>query len=129
MVAAFEMAEKFSAELMFVHVITLASKKSGALQRATDMQCREANAHESMTHLIKEAVPAQIKCRSRIIGDMLVQPADAIVQLAKEEAADMIVLAAMANPVGANILRLLSAESVVRLSICPVLKVKRSTQI
>ena len=46
-----------------------------------------------MTRLIKESVQSQVKCRSRIIDDMLVRPADAIVQLAEKEAADLIVLA------------------------------------
>jgi len=127
--AAVEMAEKFSAELILVHVMTLASWKSDSFQRTTNMQRRQANAHEAMTRLIKEAVPSQIKCRFQVIGDMLLRPADAIVQLAEEEAADLIVLASHGQSGWGRIFFGSVAESVVRLSICPVLTVKRPTQI
>lgn len=125
--AAVEMAEKFSAELILVHVITLASLKSATFQRSTYLKRRRKNAQEAMARLVKEAVPNQVKWRSRIIADMLVRPADAIVQLAEEEAADMIVLASHGQSGWGRIFFGSVAESVVRLSICPVLTVKRPT--
>jgi hypothetical protein len=70
-----------------------------------------------MTRLIKESVQSQIKCRSRIIDDMLVRPADAIVQLAEEEAADLIVLASHGQSERGRIFSGSVAENVVRLSI------------
>jgi len=114
--AAVELAEKFSAELILVHVITLAS------QRTTNMQRRQANAHEAMTRLIREVAPSQIKCRFQVIGDMLLG-------LAEEEAADLIVLASHGQSGWGRIFFGSMAESVVRLSVCAVLTVKRPTQI
>jgi hypothetical protein len=70
-----------------------------------------------MTRLIKESVQSQIKCRSRIIDDMLVRPADAIVQLAEEEAVDLIVLASHGQSEWGRIFSGSVAENVVRLSI------------
>ena len=125
--AAVEMAEKFSAELILVHVITLASLKSATFQRSTYLKRRRKNAQEAMARLVKEAVPGRIKWRSRIIAEMLVRPADAIVQLAEEEAADMIVVASHGQSGWGRIFFGSVAESVVRLSICPVLTVKRPT--
>jgi hypothetical protein len=70
-----------------------------------------------MARRIKESVPSQIKCRSRIIDDILVRPADAIVQLAEEEAADLIVLASHGQFEWGRIFSGSVAEKVVRLSI------------
>ena len=78
-----------------------------------------------MARLIKESVPSQIKCRSQIIGGMLVRPANAIVQLAEEEAADLIVLASHGQSGWGRIFFGSVAENVVCLSICPVLTLKR----
>lgn len=89
--AAVELAEKFSAELILVHVVTLTSLRPASLQRSTYLKRRKEIAQEAMARLIAEAVPSQIKCRSPIIGDMRVRAADAIVELA--EAVDLIVLA------------------------------------
>lgn len=63
------------------------------MQRSTYLKRRKEIAQEAMARLIAEAVPSQIKCRSQIIGDMRVRAADAIVELAEEAAADLIVLA------------------------------------
>jgi nucleotide-binding universal stress UspA family protein len=78
-----------------------------------------------MARLIKESVPSQIKCRSQIIGGTLVRAANAIVQLADEEAADLIVLASHGQSGWGRIFFGSVAENVVCLSICPVLALKR----
>ena len=127
--AAVELAEKFSAELILVYFITLASLRPASLQRSTYLKRRKEIAQEAMARLIAEAVPSQIKCRSQIIGDMRVRAADAIVELAEEEAADLIVLASHGQSGWGRIFFGSVAESVVRLSICPVLTVKRPTRI
>ena len=126
--AAVEMAEKFSTEPILVHV-TLAPWRSGSFQRATNKERHTAYAHEAMARLIKESVPSQIKCRSQIIGGMLVRPANAIVQLAEEEAADLIVLASHGQSGWGRIFFGSVAENVVCLSICPVLTLKRPNSI
>ena len=127
--AAVELAEKFSAELILVHVITLASLRPASLQRSTYLKRRKEIAQEAMARLISEAVPSQIKCRSQIIGDMRLRAADAIVELAEEAAADLIVLASHGQSGWGRIFFGSVAESVVRLSICPVLTVKRPTRV
>jgi nucleotide-binding universal stress UspA family protein len=125
--AAVELAEKFSTELILVHVITLASLKSTSGPRSANLKRRKENAQEAMARLIQEAVPGHIQCRSQIIGDLRVRAADAIVDLAEEEAADLIVLASHGQSGWGRIFFGSVAESVVRLSICPVLTVKRPT--
>jgi nucleotide-binding universal stress UspA family protein len=127
--AAVELAEKFSAELILVHVITLTSLRPASLQRSTYLKRRKEIAQEAMAQLIAEAVPSQIKCRSQIIGEMRVRAADAIVELAEEAAADLIVLASHGQSGWGRIFFGSVAESVVRLSICPVLTVKRPTRV
>jgi nucleotide-binding universal stress UspA family protein len=127
--AAVELAEKFSAELILVHVVTLTSLRPASLQRSTYLKRRKEITQEAMVQLIAEAVPSQIKCRSQIIGDMRVRAADAIVELAEEEAADLIVLASHGQSGWGRIFFGSVAESVVRLSICPVLTVKRPTRV
>lgn len=125
--AAVELAEKFSTELILVHVITLASLKPTSSQRSANLRRRKENAEQAMARLVQEAVPSHIKCRSQIIGDMRLRAADAIVDLAEEEAADLIVLASHGQSGWGRIFFGSVAENVVRLSICPVLTVKRPT--
>jgi nucleotide-binding universal stress UspA family protein len=123
--AAVELAATFSAELILVQVITPASLKAATFQRSTHLKRRKETAQAAMARLIQEAVPGHVKCRSQIIGDILIRVADAIVQLAEEEAADLIVLASHGQSGWGRIFFGSVAESVVRLSICPVLTVKR----
>jgi len=127
--AAVELAEKFSAELILVHAITPASLKSATFQRSAHLKRQKEGAQVAMARLIQEAVPGHIKCRSQIIEDILIRVADAIVQLAEEEAADLIVLASHGQSGWGRIFFGSVAESVVRLSICPVLTVKRPVHV
>ena len=119
------MAEKFLTEPILVNVITLPPWRSGSFQRATNKERHTEYAHEAMARLIKESFPSQINCRSQIIGGMFARPADAIVQLAEDETADLIVLASRGQSGNGRIFFGSVAENVVFLSICPVLTLKR----
>jgi universal stress protein A len=121
MEAAVEMAEKFSAELIVVHVIPPVAA-TGEHSLPVVFKELEEQAMKSLEKLIAEKIPQTLKFRSRMVCG---RPADEIVQAAEDEGADLIVIATHGETGWARLFFGSVAEKVVRLAECPVLTVRR----
>lgn len=130
--AAVELAEKFSAELLLVHVImpsavtgsvmVVAGTVAEGFHTPLTIQELEKNAGEQMQKLAQELIPSRRTFRFRVLFG---RPAEEIARLAEEEAVDLIVMASHGASGWGRIFFGSVAEKVVRLVECPVLTVKR----
>ncbi len=130
-----ELAEKFSAELVLVHVIMPPVVPGGAVavsgiaaegfRTPLILKDLEQNAREGMRKLVEERIPVHLACRSHL---RFGRPADEIVRLAEEERVDLIVMATHGQTGWERIFFGSVAEKVVRLADCPVLTVRRPRQ-
>jgi nucleotide-binding universal stress UspA family protein len=129
--AAVALAEKFSAELVLVHVIAPPMSPGGAgnvigvpaegFRMPMLMRELEPRAREAIRKLVAERIPAHLTPRSHILFG---QAAEEISGLADKEGADLIVMATHGQSGWGKILFGSVAERVVRLAECPVLTVK-----
>ena len=127
--AAIELSRLFSAELILMHTIRplpISTNSSQAdsnsdIPTVVDELWREAR--KRIDHLTANTVPDDIRCRSKIVPG---KPAEEIVRLAKEEAADLIVIAMSGQSGWRRLLIGSIAEKVVRSAQCPVLTVRQS---
>jgi nucleotide-binding universal stress UspA family protein len=124
--AAVEMAEHQSAELILVYAIPRlplvpAPHGAGAVgQVALEEEIRES-AEKAIGEMVENLAPSGVTARHRILsGD----PAEQIVAAAKEEDADLIVMATHGETGWRRFVSGSVAEKVVRLAECPVLAVR-----
>jgi nucleotide-binding universal stress UspA family protein len=129
--AAIEAAENLGAELIIVHVnvkpIILGTHVKSEVQSKVNMlmESLQPEVRQHLDKLIAELVPQKLCCNVRLVEG---QPAEEITRLAKQEGADMIVMATHGHS-GFN--RFMSgsvAEKVVRMAHCPVLTVRPQEQ-
>ena len=128
---AVALAEKFSAELVVVHVIAPPVSLGGAdaaigvaaagVRMPMIMPELEPRAREAIRKLVAERIPAHLACRSHILFG---RAAEEISGLADREGADLIVMATHGQSGWGKVLFGSVAERVVRLAECPVLTVK-----
>jgi nucleotide-binding universal stress UspA family protein len=124
--AAIEMASKFNAKLMLIHVVDTVPSISGthlmsganAVQMLEQMQ---ANARKHVENLIQSEVPDQIPCEYRVVSG---KPADEIIRLSEELNADLIVIATHGYSGMERFIFGSVAERVMRKAQCPVLSVR-----
>lgn len=93
--AAVKLAETFQAELILVHAITplpVIAESSGAAgyHLPTVFEDLEQQARDAMDKLVESLDARQLKIRSHILHG---KPADEIARAAREESADLIVIA------------------------------------
>ena len=124
--AAAEMAQQQSAELILVYAIPRlplvpAPHGAGAVaQVALEEEIRES-AEKALGEMVENLIPSGISTRHRILsGD----PAGQIVAAAREEDADLIVMATHGETGWRRFVSGSVAEKVVRLAECPVLAVR-----
>jgi nucleotide-binding universal stress UspA family protein len=122
---AIELVQQFEAELLIVHIIAPlpqlpedpnftfgASEYARVLNQAAEQQLREVT---------QKRVPSEIRLRTLIKhGD----PGTEIVQVAEEEAADLIVMATHGSTGWRHLVFGSVAERVIRLAGCPVLTIR-----
>jgi nucleotide-binding universal stress UspA family protein len=123
--AAIEMAEKFEAELIVVHVIAsvpvIAGTYSMSGAHAVDLvESMQTEARRQMDRLL-ESIPDALRCDVRLIQG---QPAEEITRLAAQEKADIIVIATHGYSGFNRFLFGSIAERVVRTATCPVLTIR-----
>ncbi|MCF8079883.1 MAG: universal stress protein [Desulfobacterales bacterium] len=125
--AAVEVAEKFGAELILVHVLPPLRSAAGATTVAgyylptveEEMAVEAAGLAED---LLKEAVPETITSGFRVLNG---RPAEQIADLAEKESADLIVIATHGESNWKDFFTGSVTERVIRRAKCPVLAVTR----
>jgi nucleotide-binding universal stress UspA family protein len=121
-----EMAEKFDALLLMVHVIELPSWSINTSQPTTyslpdiSVQLKE-EAVSNLNRLQSEMIPEHIACRLLTLEG---KPADQIVKFAKEQAANLIVIATHGYSGLHRFVFGSVTERVVRTAACPVLTIR-----
>jgi nucleotide-binding universal stress UspA family protein len=124
--AAAELAEQQSAEMILVYAIPRmplvpAPHGAGAAgQVALEQEMRES-ADRALGEMVGSQIPPGVTARHRVLsGD----PAGQIVEAAREEGADLIVMATHGETGWRRFVSGSVAEKVVRLAECPVLSVR-----
>ncbi|MBI5550336.1 MAG: universal stress protein [Desulfobacterales bacterium] len=125
--AAIEAAEKFAAELIVVHV-NVRPLISGAyskpdIQSKVDllMNSMQTEVRRHLDEMLAGLIPGNLRCQVRLIEG---QPAHEIVHLAKQEGADLIVMATHGHSGFNRLMTGSVAEKVVRTAHCPVLTIR-----
>ncbi len=124
--AAIEMASKFDARLMLIHVVDTVPTISGThlMSGANAVQMQEQmqdNARKHIENLIRSEVPEQIPCEYKIVSG---KPADEIIRLCQEASADLIVIATHGYSGMERFIFGSVAERVMRKAECPVLSIR-----
>ena len=130
--AAVGVAERFSAELVLVHVVRPPITPAGSIATAAAaaegfrapliIEELEKSAREKMRAVAQDRVPGGVPSRSLVLVG---RPAEEISRVAEEEKIDLIVMATHGQSGWGRIFFGSVAEQVVRLAECPVLTVKR----
>jgi len=120
-----ELAERFSAELLLVHVVApMPAMAPVAIPTAFDLPMYQKglreSAEKSLQEIINQRLPGELTVRPEVL---MGQAADEIVRFAGEEDADLIVIATHGATGLEHILFGSVAEKVVRTAGCPVLTV------
>jgi nucleotide-binding universal stress UspA family protein len=134
--AAGELAEHFSAELVLVHVLAPApmppmvpAERMATLPSVTEVDKYERAAEQQSRHdlarLVSERLPPRLACRTVV---MVGPAADAIVDLAEQEAADLVVIATHGRTGWRRFAFGSVAEKVIRTATRPVLVVQSPSQ-
>ena len=128
--SAVELAEQYSASIILVHAINEIDPTPSPSYTLTHhlmdqipqiMGQMTENAHKAMQDLIKNHVEERIPSEHRVvIGD----PAESIVELAENEAADLIVMSTHGRSGIKGLFFGSVAEKVVRSAACPVLTMR-----
>lgn len=128
--SAVELAEQYSASIILVHAINEIDPTPSPSYTLTHhimdqipqiMGQMTENAHKAMQDLIKNHVEERIPSEHRVvIGD----PAEIIVELAENEAADLIVMSTHGRSGIKGLFFGSVAEKVVRSAACPVLTMR-----
>jgi nucleotide-binding universal stress UspA family protein len=128
--AAVELAECFSAKLLVVHVVTPLSAAATSAAPAAHylpevMETIRNNAENALENLMKTKVPDTLKSKSVLLEG---NPADEIKKYAKEESADLIVIATHGQSGWRRFMFGSVTEKVMRLAKLPVLIVGSQEQ-
>ncbi len=121
-----EIASRFSAELIIVHVITpipvaASPPGPGGFDVGLYEQELEKSAQKSLEDIVKNKVAAGVEARYFIRTG---NAADEIVRAAEEEKTDLIVIATHGETGWRHLIFGSVAEKVVRTSTCPVLSIR-----
>jgi nucleotide-binding universal stress UspA family protein len=122
MKSAIELAEQFSAELVVVHVINplpVISSSAAHLPEFTEELYESAR--KGIEDLFREVIPNTIRARYQIVDG---STADSIVKTAREEEADLIVIATHGQSGWRKFVFGSVTEKVIRLAECPVLTIR-----
>ena len=117
------LAHKYGAQLLLLHVIPevleeVSARASAGEQHVIDLTAEvEAQLHEIARQGLKEGLAVQVR-----VADG--EPADAILRLAREERADLIVMGTHGRSGLSHLLLGSTAEAVVRAASCPVFTVR-----
>jgi nucleotide-binding universal stress UspA family protein len=122
-----ELATEFSAQMLLVNVVApLPAVHAGAAPTGYHIPAvleeMELAAKNSLTEIRHEKLPADIEVRIFVIQG---RPAPEIAALAKQKAADMIVMATHGESGWQRLVFGSVAEKVVRLAACPVLTIRK----
>jgi universal stress protein A len=134
--AAGELAEHFGAELVLVHVLApppippmVPPERVATLPSVTEIDKYERDAErqsrDDLGRLVSERLPVGLTCRAVV---MVGAAADAIVDLAEREVADLVVIATHGRTGWRRLAFGSVAEKVVRTATRPVLVVQSSSQ-
>jgi len=122
-----ELAEKFDAEVLLIHVLSPvfvypAAALAPGIIKTPDINDidRDEMAYKSLSMTLEKRVPDSVKSRSILEKG---NPADEIVKGAKAEKADLIVIGTHGFTGWRHLILGSVAEKVVRLASCPVLTV------
>jgi nucleotide-binding universal stress UspA family protein len=122
MKAAVEFAKQFSAELLVVHVISpLPMVSSSAAYVPQIIEGLRESAQKGMDDLFAEIIPQNIQAGYQIVDG---STADAIVKMAVEEDADLIVIATHGQSGWRKFVFGSVTEKVMRIAECPVLTIR-----
>ncbi len=128
---AIEVAEKFEAELILVHVnvkpMIAGTHSKAEVRTKVDMLMAslQTEVRKQLDKLTEELIPDHLRCDVRLIDG---HPAEEITRLAKEEGVDMIVMSTHGYSGFKHLLSGSVAERVVRTAHCPVLTVRPHEQ-
>ena len=120
------LAERFDAKLKIIHVhervIPVADASWTTFDVAAVDQDLERDAREALEKLVRDHVPAGVAAEAIVVKGAGV---DAIVQFARDENADLLVMCTHGRTGLAHVLMGSTAEAVVRRSPCPVLTLRQ----
>jgi nucleotide-binding universal stress UspA family protein len=122
---AVELAARFSAELLLIHVVppvplAVVPEPAPAFDVVTYQKELTKSAEEGIEKMIGDHVPREIRSRSLVKQG---EPADEIARVADEERVDLIVMATHGESGWRRFVFGSVAEKVVRIAHCPVLTV------
>jgi nucleotide-binding universal stress UspA family protein len=124
-----ELASCFGAELILLHVVhpiaVVPSPAPGQFNGPAYQRALEANALKTLQDIAKNKVSDHVKVRS---GVLMGSAANAIVDSAAEEEADLIVIATNGETGLQRFVFGSVAEKVVRLATCPVLTIRPASE-
>jgi nucleotide-binding universal stress UspA family protein len=119
------LAQKYGAQLLLLHVIPavleeVSARESAGEQLVIDLTAKvEAQLHEMARQGLREGVAVHVQ-----VADG--EPAEAILQMAREERVDLIVMGTHGRTGLSHLLLGSTAEAVVRAASCPVFTVRAS---
>lgn len=127
--AGIELADKFSAELVLVHVLSpVPAIAAGGYNLEKVRGDLEKEARELMKKTVAELSAKNQAVSSHIVDGVGTRPSEYIVELAEKEEADLIVMATHGQSGWGRVFFGSVAEKVVRLAECPVLTVRPPRQ-
>lgn len=127
--AAAELAEKFSAEIVLVNVLSpVPAIAAGGYNLGKVRDGLEREARKMMEKTVAELSAKNLQVSSHIVDGIGTRPSEYIVQMAEEEQADLIVMATHGQSGWGRVFFGSVTEKVVRLAECPVLTVRRPRQ-
>ncbi|UCH85665.1 MAG: universal stress protein [Candidatus Latescibacterota bacterium] len=120
-----EIAEKFASHLTLVYVIEPLLQAADLTWTTVDFEelnrAHKSSADQQLKQILDERIPKAVPCDTAILYG---KPFVEILKYAKEENADLIVMATHGRGAITHILMGSTAEKVVRKAPCPVLTVK-----
>ncbi len=120
--AAIELSEQFSAELVVVHVVNpLPMVSSSATLLPIIIEGLRESAQKGMDDLFAEVIPKNIQAGYQIVDG---STAEEIVKIAREEGADLIVIATHGQSGWRKFVFGSVTEKVMRIAECPVLTIR-----
>jgi nucleotide-binding universal stress UspA family protein len=122
---AIEIAEKFGSRLKLIYVIEPFLQAADVSWTSVDFdelnKSHQKSAEQQLDQILKERIPKSVVAESMILFG---KPFVEIVKVAREDNADLIVMATHGRGAVAHILMGSTADKVVRKAPCPVLTVK-----
>jgi nucleotide-binding universal stress UspA family protein len=127
---AIEIADKFSAHLTIIHIIEPMLQAADLTWTTIDYEdlnkAHKESAQKQMDKIVNERIPKGIEVDASILFG---KPFLEIVKTARDQNADLIVMATHGRGAISHLLMGSTAEKVVRKAPCPVLTVKHPKQI